>query len=111
MWLPYDTDFGSRHTPHQGSRPARWLLPLADLPSDGGPRGRPSDGGPTDYGCSHLGASGKFGAFRVCEGYRTAVFTILRVKTSAHNGGPISRQATPTTSRHLLGTPWSPQGH
>ena len=50
-------------------------------------------------------------AFRNCEGYRTAVFTVLRVKTSAHKGGPISRPATPTPSGHLLGTPWAPQDH
>ena len=46
-----------------------------------------------------------------CEGYRTAVFTDLRVKTSAHKGGPISRPATPTPPGHLLGTPWAPQDH
>ena len=50
-----------------------------------------------------------------CEGYRTAMFTDLRVKTmvktSAHKGGPISRLATPTPSGHLLGTPQTPQGH
>ena len=44
------------------------------------------------------------GSLRVCEGYCTAMFTILRVKTSAHKGGPISRPATPNPSRHLMGT-------
>ena len=47
-------------------------------------------------------------AARVCEGYYTAVFTVLRVKTmvktSAPKGGPILRPSTPTPSGHLLGT-------
>ena len=46
-----------------------------------------------------------------CEGYRTAVFTDLRVKTKAHKEGPTSRLATPTPPGHLLGTPWAPQDH
>ena len=38
-----------------------------------------------------------------------AVFTVLRVMTSAHKGGPISRPATPTPAGQLLGTPRAPQ--
>ena len=45
----------------------------------------------------------------VCEGYRTAMFTVLRVEASAHKGGPISRPAIPAPPGHL--DPTGPQGH